>query len=273
MARRGQRTATTERPPPLPPETRTVGQLVAETIRLYGAHFFRALPLGLVVALANQVALEFSTGGGGELQDARALSFTEYSHAAGALLVAAPLFALAYAYASALATGTPFRARRAAVAVVVGTLTFAPAALLLPWFLIAGVIWLGLVGLAVPVAVVEGARVGTALRRGFQLGRADLVHAVGSVAALVVLFALTRLVLALLLDSQAENTVRTAIFMADVVLAPLLFLGSALLYVDQNARLRSPRDRGKERHARVPDADDADREGNPDPSRESRPTA
>jgi hypothetical protein len=273
MARRGQRTATSERPPPLPPERRTIGQLVAETIRLYGATFFRALPLGLVVALVNQLSLEFSSGGRGEIQGVRALSFAQYSRAAGALLLAAPLFALAYAYASALASGTPLRTKRAGVAVIVGTLTFAPAALLLPWFLIAGVIWLGLVGLAVPVAVVEGAAVGRALRRGLQLGRADVVHAVGSVAALVVLFAITRLVLALLLDSQAENTVRTAIFLADVVLAPLLFLGSALLYLDQDARLRSPRDRGKERHARVSHADDADGEGSPDAARESRPTA
>ena len=27
-------------PPPLPPETRTVGQLVAETLKLYGRHFW-----------------------------------------------------------------------------------------------------------------------------------------------------------------------------------------------------------------------------------------
>src|SRR5581483_4053533 len=34
-------------PPPLPPERRTVGQLVAETIRFYGRHFWRSLLLGL----------------------------------------------------------------------------------------------------------------------------------------------------------------------------------------------------------------------------------
>jgi hypothetical protein len=83
---------------------------------------------------------------------------------------------------------------------------------------------------------------------------------------------LTRVVLALVLDSQAENTVRTAIFLADAVLAPLVFLGAALLYVDQEARLRS-RDRRKERDADVPDADDADREGRPDPARQSLPPA
>ena len=35
-------------PAALPPERRTVGQLVAESIRFYGSHFVRSLPLGLV---------------------------------------------------------------------------------------------------------------------------------------------------------------------------------------------------------------------------------
>ena len=34
-------------PAPLPPETRTVGQLVAETLQLYGAAFWPSLALGL----------------------------------------------------------------------------------------------------------------------------------------------------------------------------------------------------------------------------------
>jgi hypothetical protein len=73
----------------------------------------------------------------------------------------------------------------------------------------------------------------------------DYVHAAGSLATLVILFVLARLGLALLLESQADNTVRVAIFLADAVLGPLLFLGGALLYVDQEARLRS-RERPKE---------------------------
>jgi hypothetical protein len=67
----------------------------------------------------------------------------------------------------------------------------------------------------------------------------DYIHAAGSLATLVILFFLMRFGLALLLESQADNTVRTAIFLSDTVLAPLLFLGGALLYVDQEARLRS----------------------------------
>ncbi len=37
------------------PETRTVGQLVADTIRLYGERFWRVLPLGLSVAVVDQL--------------------------------------------------------------------------------------------------------------------------------------------------------------------------------------------------------------------------
>ena len=73
--------------------------------------------------------------------------------------------------------------------------------------------------------------------RDLQLGRADYVHAAGSFATLAILFALTRLALGLLLSSQADATVRVAIFLADLVLSPLLFLGAAIVYVDQAARV------------------------------------
>ena len=46
------------RPQPLPPAERTVGQLVAETVRLYGDNFWRVLPLGLVLAAVNQLTLD-----------------------------------------------------------------------------------------------------------------------------------------------------------------------------------------------------------------------
>ena len=71
----------------LPPERRTVGQLVAESIRAYGAHFLRALPLGLVIAIANQLAIDRPT-----------------AEAAAVFLAAAPLFTLAFTYATQLVT-------------------------------------------------------------------------------------------------------------------------------------------------------------------------
>ena len=46
-------------PPPLPPETRPVGQLIAEAIRLYGHRFWAALaigiPIGVFGALTNNL--------------------------------------------------------------------------------------------------------------------------------------------------------------------------------------------------------------------------
>jgi hypothetical protein len=243
-------------PPPLPPETRTVGQLIAEAIKLYGQHFIRALPLGLVVAALNQITVHASRGA-----------------VSAVFVLGAPLFSAAYAYAVQLALQIRAPLRAWVTAIVAGSLVFLPAALLFPWFALASVLWLGLVGLCVPVAIVERRSVAGSLRRGLDLGRADYVHAAGALAALVVLFFLARWGLALLLESQADNTVRTAIFLADTVLGPLLFLGAAILYVDQEARLRSRRERGKERDADVPDADDAHGEGDPDAAREPGPAA
>jgi hypothetical protein len=213
----------------LPPAQRTVGQVVAEAIRLYGRHFLRALPLGLVVAAVNQLTLD-----------------VDRLTVGAVIVVAAPLFSAAFAYACTfeLAPGAP--ARRWLVAVAAGSLVFFPAAVLFPWFALAGVLWLGLVGLAVPAAMVEGTSFTGSLRRGLALGRADFVHAAGSLATLVILFYVMRFGLALLLESQADNTVRTAIFLADTTLAPLLFLGATILYVDQDARLRSRGQRPKE---------------------------
>jgi hypothetical protein len=252
------RTSPSERelPPPLPPERRTVGQLVAESIRLYGANFFRALPLGVIVAVVDQFRLG-----------------TRREVSAAVFVLAAPIFTLAYAIAVKLATGTTAPVKRWLVALASGTLVFLPAALAFPWFALASVLWLALAGLTVPAAMVEGTSVAGSVRRGVQLARAGYVHAAGSIAALVVLFALAQYGLALLLSSQADNTVRTAVFLADVVVGPLLFLGAGLLYFDQEARLRSRGNRGEERDGDVSDVDDVDGEGRADASRESRPVA
>ena len=52
-----------ELPPPLPPAERTVGQFVGETIRAYGENFWRALPLGVPLAVADQIAIGQQRGG------------------------------------------------------------------------------------------------------------------------------------------------------------------------------------------------------------------
>jgi len=210
-----------ELPPPLPPETRTVGQLVAETLRLYGSRFLAALPLGLPLAVADLLS-----SGGPTLQRVVVL------------LVFAPLFTAAFVWASCLVAGRTPPPRRLLLALVLGSLVFVPAALLFPWFALAAVAWLALLGLVVPVVVSEDVGARDALRRALRLARADYVHALGSLATLALVFVLTRLALAFLLRAQADNTIRAAIFLADVVISPILFLGAAMLYVDQAARYR-----------------------------------
>ena len=87
--------------------------------------------------------------------------------------------------------------------------------------------------------VIEDAPPRQALRRAVELCRADYIHALGSLATLVIVFVLSRVALAFLLREQADDTIRVAVFLADLVISPLLFLGGALLYVDQAARVRS----------------------------------
>jgi hypothetical protein len=206
-------------PPPLPPETRTVGQLVAETIKLYRANFWPSLALGLSLVVVNQVSAGRDT------------------LAQVAILAAgSPLITGSYVGASAIVGGV--RPGRDVVvrALVVGTLVFIPASFLTLLFVLPAVAWLALFGLSVPVIVIEllGAR--AALRRALQLARADFTHALGSLATLVILFGLVKLTLALLLRDLGDSGERAALGLADLVVSPLLFLGAALLYVDQAAR-------------------------------------
>lgn len=210
-----------ELPPPLPPGTRTVGQVVAEAIRLYGRSIWLALPLGLPLAAADAVSVGRTTG-------ERILI----------LLAAAPFFTAAYAWATALAAGVRPPAATWVRALVLGTLVFVPAAFFFPWFAVLSVAWLALTGLAVPVVMIERLASPAAVRRAVELCRADYVHALGSLATLVIVFVLTRVALAFLLREQADNTIRVAVFLADLVVSPLLFLGAALLYFDQEARAR-----------------------------------
>ena len=209
-------------PPPLPPETRTVGQLVAESLKLYGDHLWTSLALGVSVTLINQI-----TAG-------REAGFQVLVLAAGA-----PLMAASFAGASAIVGGVRPAAADAARAVVVGAIVFVPAAFLARLFVLPAIAWLALVGLVVPVLVLERPGVRAALRRAVELARADYVHALASLATLVILFVLVKLMLALLLRDLGDAGERAALGLADLVVSPLLFLGAAVLYVDQAARVRS----------------------------------
>jgi hypothetical protein len=211
-------------PAPLPPETRPVGQLVAETLRLYGRHFWTALPLGLSLAVVNQVSVERTV-----------------AEQVAVLAVSSPVLTASYVGASALAAGVRPGKRTLATALAAGTLAFLPVPLLSLLFVLPALVWLAAVGLVVPVVVIEGGPLPAAFRRAFALARADFVHALGSLATLVLVFALTRVMLVLLLRGTGDQTARIALFLADVVLSPILFLGAALLYFDQAARAKARR--------------------------------
>jgi hypothetical protein len=246
-------------PPPLPAEQRTVGQLVGEAIRLYGSRFWTALGLGIPVVLVNAVAWSNSSG------DRRLLVAP----------VSAVLLPLSYVAASALVTRKPLRTRRALVAYGTAVLVFIPFPFLATLFVVPGLVWLALFGLSIPAMLAEDLGVRDSLRRGLALGRADLVHVLGSLATLGLIVFLVQGGLYFVLREFADNTQRVAAGLASLVVSPLVFLGAALLYVDQDARLRSrgPGPGRKERDADVPDAHDADREGRADAAREPGPAA
>jgi hypothetical protein len=196
---------------------------VAESIRLYGRRFWATLPLGLAPALLDQLL----TG-----RD-------RLVWLAAMLTVGTLLMTVAYMRAVTIVADVAPPRRQLGIALAAGVLAFLPFPLLMLGFVLPGVAWLALVGLVVPVVLVEGAGIRAGFRRAVQLARADYVHALGSLATLVIVYFLTRTVLVLLLRGQGDQTERIAVFLGDLVISPLLFVGSALLYVDQVARLES----------------------------------
>jgi hypothetical protein len=212
-----------ELPPPLPPETRTVGQLVAESVRLYGARFWASLALGLGPAAVPLMASELP----------RVLVWALLPTVGTALLT------LAYLGACRISLATP--PRNVGVAFAVGFVAFLPLVLqrivILPGAGIVSLAYFALVCLGVPAAIAERLGFRDALHRGAQLARADYVHVLGSLATLVITTFLTGLVLFFLLHGVGDQAMRIAAFLALLVLAPLFLLGAALLYVDQAARV------------------------------------
>ena len=238
-----------ELPAALPPGERTVGQLIAETIRAYGGSFWRALPLGIPVALADQLSVHRTAG-------AQILIYW----------MVTPLFVAAYVEACRLLHG----ARVTRTAVLVAVAIYLPFPILRAVFILPGLAWLALLGLAVPAAMVEGLGFRASLERGRQLGTADYAHALGSLAALVVVVGVAGNVLSALLHTQSDNGARVALLLSDVVLSPLLFLGGAMLYGDQAARVGSRRRPAKEpRDADLHPPVDPDAAGRADPQVES----
>jgi len=213
---------TNARPAALPPAERTVGQLVAESIRFYGERFRRCLWIGVPPAALAVLTAHVSRTPG------LILAPTLY----GALLSAS------FVYASMLVLDAHPSRRRQIVAWLVGWAIFAPVPFLVLVFLLPALAWLAALGLAVPALVVEPVGVRESFRRAWELSRGDYVHALGTLATLSIVVFLTQTVLVFLLRGAGGAAVSTALFLANVVVSPLLFLGAAFLYLDQAARVK-----------------------------------
>ena len=244
-------------PPPLPPETRTVGQVVAEALRFYGRRFWPALALGLPIGVF---------GGGVSALDGRTQEIVS-------IAVGAPLVTLSYVGAAVLVAERPVEWRRVLTAFVAGLIVFVPFPALVYFYVLPAIAWLALVGLCVPAAVFEGGGVGESLRRGYRLGRADYVHSLGSMATLGITFYLATRVMALALNAGSGQAAELARPVAEGVLWPVVVLGSCLLYFDQVARLKSGPRRRRSRDADLHHAHEPDRPGRADPEGEPRPAA
>ncbi len=222
MARPSYPRANEPLPAALPPGERTVGQLVAETIRLYSQNFWRVIPLGLVFVGIDLASLHHSV----DFQTLVVWAF-------------APLFIAAYIRGCVIALDERPSRRAVLTAFAVALIVFAPFPVLVRFYVLPGIALFALVGLAVPAALTEGLGVRAALRRGFVLGRADPVHAVAGLATLSLVFGLSRYALLVLIHTQGNQTQDVAAVLADLVLSPLLYVGSALLYLDQAARVEA----------------------------------
>ena len=258
MARKGSTKPKEPLPPPLPPETRPIGQLVAEAIRLYGRRFWVSLALGVPIGALG--ALEAALHG-------RTLAIVS-------LTVGSVLLTLTYVGACVIVADRPVSRRRLLVAFATGILVFLPFPVLIFFYILPAVAWLALVGLAVPAAVLEGNGVFASLKRGYELARADYVHSLGGMATLAIAFYLSTRVLALALNAGSGQAAEIARPLAEGALWPVVVLGAALLYFDQAARVESgsPRSR-RSRDADLHHAHEPDRPGRADAEGEPRPAA
>jgi len=197
-------------------------------MRLYGRRFWTAVLLGLPPTVVGVGLAAFADSGASRA--ARLIL---------AVAIGAPALSVSYVGASVIAAQRRPPARVLFVAFVAGVLVLIPVPFLATLFVLPALAWFALVGLAVPAAVVERGELTQSLRRALQLARADFVHALGSLAAAVIVVLVSAGVLHYLLVQFGDTAAGVAAFIAVLLLAPLLLLAAALLYFDQEARLRA----------------------------------
>ena len=209
------------RPVALPPGERTIGQLVAETVRFYGDHFRKVVWLGIVPAVFAALTAKAPH------RLTEILSPTLLGALLSATFVVACVFTLE----------THPSNRRLAEAWVVGWIVLLPVLVPVPYLILAGAVWLLCLALLIPVLVVEETGVWASFGRALRLLRADWIHQIGAIVTLIILVFLSQGVLAFALRGFGGTAISIAFFLASMVVSPLLFVGTALLYWDQAARV------------------------------------
>lgn len=212
-------------PPAAPPGERTAGQLVGEAMRLYGRRLWASLLVGVPPTFAGIVL---------------AAAIDSGTSRPGALILVlglgVPAVSASFVGASIVVAGRRPSGRTLFVAFVAGVLVLLPVPFLVTLLVLPGVAWFAFFGLAVPAAVIEDLDLRQALQRAVQLARADYAHALGALAAAVIVVVVSAGVLQFLLVQFGDTAAGLAAFIAVLLLAPVLLLAAALLYFDQAAR-------------------------------------
>jgi hypothetical protein len=212
-----------------------LSEIFAETIRLYGERIAAALALGALFTGALLVGVVL--------------------HPIAWFALATVAFGGIFAAACRLAAGDSFAEAWAQVVLRMPLLLPLFFAVVLPFvvtlyygiLVLVGAAWLALGGFAIPVAMLESpperasvfVRMGFAFDRAIQLARVHYLHALGVIAALLVVELLVSQLLIGLLFSFADNTAVAAAFLAGIVLWPFVFFGLAVLYFEQRTRVKT----------------------------------
>jgi hypothetical protein len=211
-----------------------LGEIFSEAIRLYGDRPGPALIVGAIGGASTLVGFVSP-------------------------FVAAPFVALAFtaswAVAAQLAAGRDNRTawaevvRQAPSLVILTLIVVVPFSIALSqlFLFVVAVGWLALVGFSIPVVVLEEGeerwyrRFVFGLQRSVRIAWAEYLHALGVAAALLIAVLLVVLLLLGTLQDVADAGRLAALVLAEVAIAPFLFLSLGVLYLDQRAREISSR--------------------------------
>jgi hypothetical protein len=211
-----------------------LGDLFAETVRLYGDRIWSVVGIGVFLA--------------GSLLAAHVIG-----HVVAFVVIVALAFTAAYAVSSRVVVGDPAAEAWAQVGVRLPVLLVLTVIVSVPFvlgrvdplLLLFGVAWLAFVGLSIPVAMLERdpaqdawyGSISFAINRATALARGEYLHVLGVMAAFVTVYLVLGPLLAVLLTGFADNGGLAATLIANGVLGPFFFFGLSLLYFEQKARI------------------------------------